>query len=441
MRLARQVTYEAKDEAESLVIAKERLGRDAVILSSQRVKRGGFLGFFRKEVLQVTAGIFEEDREPDQEASADRIKAFQRLLEVKQAVKEAMPQVAGEHSQAAGAASGQNETSGERESREGVTFEISPQAKAMARNAAQQSPPAAEQDEKVQSVSRRVEELQQSLEEVLTRLDAWDSEKADPGTTAEAEPVDPRVARLTGQGVAEQHARALVERFRAESDSRPFPDWLNATVPVLGSDFAQTLGGNRVMFIGPTGVGKTTTIAKLAAVFSLWERKSVLFLTADTYRIAAVEQLRTYARILGVPLEVIYEPHNIEEILKKQQDKEILLMDTAGRSHRNSERLEELRELYEHFQPDAVHLLLAANMKYTDMLDVVEQMAVVPVTSFLFTKLDETGSYADIFNVVMDFNVPLSFFTVGQNVPNDIEVASPSTVVESLVGGEPVESA
>jgi flagellar biosynthesis protein FlhF len=179
-----------------------------------------------------------------------------------------------------------------------------------------------------------------------------------------------------------------------------------------------------VMFVGPTGVGKTTTIAKLAAISALWERRKVLLLTADTYRIAAVEQLRTYAKILGVPMEVIFEPETIDEVLTKHQDTDLVLLDTAGRSQKDTKRVDELSSLYGAFRPDAVHLLIAANMKYRDMLEVVRKTGVVPVTSFLFTKIDETSTYGALLDIVEDFDRPVSFLTTGQNVPNDIEVAS-----------------
>ena len=211
--------------------------------------------------------------------------------------------------------------------------------------------------------------------------------------------------------------------------------YIASRIPVCGAEVRGALMGTRVMFIGPTGVGKTTTIAKLAAIYSLWERKKVLMLTADTYRIAAVEQLRTYARILGVPFEVVFSPQEIPEALAKHGDPDLVLLDTAGRSQRDARRMEELQALYRVFRPDAVHLVVSANMKYRDILDVVDRMGVVPVSCLLFTKLDETLTYGNILNAVLDFKKPLSFITTGQDVPNDIEVAEPDRIAR-LVAGE-----
>lgn len=190
------------------------------------------------------------------------------------------------------------------------------------------------------------------------------------------------------------------------------------------------------MFVGPTGVGKTTTIAKLAAVHSLWEGRKVALATADTYRIAAVEQLRTYAKILGIPMEVAFEPKDFEGILSKHGACDLLLLDTAGRSAKDSKKMEELKVLYDAFRPDAVHLVLAANLKYKDMLKVIDRMGVVPIRSVIFTKLDETYSFGPLLSVLEDFKFPLSFFTVGQNVPNDIEVARPERLARLILEGD-----
>jgi flagellar biosynthesis protein FlhF len=190
------------------------------------------------------------------------------------------------------------------------------------------------------------------------------------------------------------------------------------------------------MLLGPTGVGKTTTIAKLAAIQALWEHKNVLLLTSDTYRIAAVDQLRTYAKILGVPMEVIFEIESFAEILEEHSDADLMLLDTAGRAQGDRKNLETLEILHDVFRPDAVHLVLAANMKYKDMLDVVRRMSVIPVSHVIFTKLDETVSYGAIFNMLRSLDRPISFLTTGQNVPNDIEVASSARLAGLLMNDE-----
>lgn len=123
-------------------------------------------------------------------------------------------------------------------------------------------------------------------------------------------------------------------------------------------------------------------------------------------------------------------------MLEKSAGADLLLLDTAGRSQKDGARIEEMRELYAAFQPDAVHLVLSANMKYRDMLDVVKRMGVIPVSRIIFTKIDETTTYGALINILLDFDRPLSFITTGQNVPNDIEVASGSRLADMLLGEE-----
>ena len=240
-------------------------------------------------------------------------------------------------------------------------------------------------------------------------------------------------ARLTAEDVSEEHASKLVREYEAAPRGAIFTEWLSGKIPVAAENTWDALGGGRVMLIGPTGVGKTTTIAKLAAIHSLWEKKNVVFLTADTYRIAAPEQLRTYAKILCVPIDVVYDANEIPDIVDRYRKADLLLLDTAGRSQKDSRRVEEIRVLYEAFRPDAVHLVLPANMKYRDMLDVIKRMGVVPLTHVLFSKLDETTTYGALLNILLDFGKPASFFTTGQNVPNDIEVAKGSRLAELLL--------
>jgi len=232
------------------------------------------------------------------------------------------------------------------------------------------------------------------------------------------------------------YALSLVQEYEEHKVREPFVKWLETKIKCATDADSDVLGGKRVMLFGPTGAGKTTTIAKLAAIQALWEHKNVLLLTSDTYRIAAVDQLRTYAKILGVPIEVIFEVENFAHILAEHEDAELILLDTAGRGQKDRKNLEAFETLYEVFKPDAVHLVLAANMKYKDMLDVVKRMSDVPVSHVIFTKLDETVSYGAIFNVLKSLNKPISFLTTGQNVPNDIEVASRARLAGLLMGEE-----
>lgn len=405
MRVLKQIEFEARDDAEALRIASKRLGRDAVILSSRPVKKGGLFGLFGRRVLMVTAGILDDPELSMDQESRQRLFSFQQLLDMRKEVQRA---VAGPQNAPAATPSASLMPSGE-------------DFGGLARSQADRAYSAAPRPQ----LEAQVEELRRTLDKVLERVGG--------GPTCYGGD-DPRVRRLVEADVDPQLALRILDGHPGGEES--LVDLISSRVRVLGGDPVSAMGGRRVMFVGPTGVGKTTTIAKLAAVHSLWEGRRVALVTADTYRIAAVEQLRTYAKILGIPMEVAFEPKDFEGILSKHSACDLVLLDTAGRSSKDSKRLEELTALYEAFNPDAVHLVLSANLKYKDMLKVIDRMGVVPIRSVIFTKLDETYSFGPLLNVLEDFKFPVSFFTVGQNVPNDIEVARPDRLARLIVEGD-----
>lgn len=196
-----------------------------------------------------------------------------------------------------------------------------------------------------------------------------------------------------------------------------------------------------VFFIGPTGVGKTTTIAKLASLFKLEEHSRVAFITSDTYRVAAVEQLNTYASILGSPISVVYSADELESALNEYSDYDLIMVDTAGRSHRCEEQMSELtnlldrvNELSNRFDVEKF-LTLSVTTKYKDLIDITERYKDVQGWSLIFTKLDETCCLGNILNIKMLTDAPLSYTTSGQNVPNDIEIINEQAIVKQLLGG------
>lgn len=192
-----------------------------------------------------------------------------------------------------------------------------------------------------------------------------------------------------------------------------------------------------IFFIGPTGVGKTTTIAKLA--YSLVEQKKakVALLAADTYRIAAVDQLRTYAEIMNIPLYVIYSEMELAEQREELQKYDVILVDTAGRSHRSKEQRDDIERLIKSVPAEAreVYLVLSATTKYRDLVKITEAYSEIAEYRLIFTKLDETGSIGNIFNIKMLTGAPLSYTTNGQNVPDDISRINPQNVAKQLLGG------
>ena len=204
--------------------------------------------------------------------------------------------------------------------------------------------------------------------------------------------------------------------------------------------FARQPQRRLVALVGPTGVGKTTTIAKLAANFRLREKRRVGLITVDTYRIAAVEQLRTYADIIDLPMEVVSTPREMHQAVARMADLDLILMDTAGRSPRDEVQIQELKSMLAEAMPDEVHLVLSSVASAKSLANTAEQFAAVGTTALVLTKLDEAASLGNLLPLVRSSRLPLSYLTHGQNVPDDIAPADAGRLARLILGIEPIRS-
>ncbi len=188
-----------------------------------------------------------------------------------------------------------------------------------------------------------------------------------------------------------------------------------------------------IFFVGPTGVGKTTTIAKIAANYNLEKGLNVGLISADTYRIAAVEQLKVYSDILNIPLEVIYSPKEIHAALERLSNSDIIMIDTAGRSHKNSEHVDELALLLNEVKNKSVYLVISSTTKNSDLKDILKTYSFIDDYKIIFTKLDEVSTYGPILNIAMREPEYISYVTTGQSVPDDIEVVTSNKILDMLL--------
>jgi len=196
---------------------------------------------------------------------------------------------------------------------------------------------------------------------------------------------------------------------------------------------------NVIFFIGPTGVGKTTTIAKIASKYKVESNPKIAFITADTYRIAATEQLRVYANILDAPMSIVYSFEDLNQEVERYCDYDLIFVDTAGFSHKNEKQRGDTKELLAGLSEEykrEVYLVLSATTKYRDLLDIVDIYHEISEYKLIFTKLDETSSYGNLLNIRLYADAELSYVTNGQNVPDDIEVFDTQKIVKQLLGGK-----
>jgi len=194
--------------------------------------------------------------------------------------------------------------------------------------------------------------------------------------------------------------------------------------------------GAIMAFIGPTGVGKTTTLAKLVAQFALFRNKKVALLTIDTYRIGAVEQLKTYSEIIGVPLDIVNTPEELKDSLQRHRDKEVIFIDTAGRSTKNKEQVLELQRFIDTIpERRDIFLTLSATTKGKDLCKIIEEYRRLKFNKLIITKIDETMNLGCIVNVADQAGMPVVYITDGQNVPDDIDELCPEKAAEMVLRG------
>jgi flagellar biosynthesis protein FlhF len=244
--------------------------------------------------------------------------------------------------------------------------------------------------------------------------------------------------------IDETVARAWIEEIRSAGNPLDLADagyvrtritqLLERDIRVAGPIATDVDRCRVVALVGPTGVGKTTTIAKLAANYRLREKLRVGLITVDTYRVAAVEQLRTYADIIDLPMEVVSTPREMREAVNRMSHLDLVLMDTAGRSPRDEVRIQELKSMLGEAEADEVHLVLSSTAGAKSLISTAERFAEVGTTAILLTKLDEAHSLGHLVSLVRGCELPISYLTDGQDVPDDIQVAERRALAGRLLG-------
>lgn len=351
--------YEAASVQEALSQVRSELGLDAVILHTRKLQKGGFLGLFGKECVEVLA-----------------------TNDVKIHESEAVP----------------------------------------------------EMNRKFQVIQGELQEMKHFIQQVLRHTAPKEGPKFPPAYDAVYE-------RLLDNEVEAKVAEELLREALQHSDGNggsPEQVVRDCAARLLGRPEPVQLEPDQckvVILIGPTGVGKTTTLAKLAVQKMLNEEKRVAFITADTYRLAAIDHLRKYAEIMQAPVEVVFSPKEMREAISRHTDRDLILMDTAGRSQNNTSQLMELREFVEASYPSEVHLVLAANTRFRDLQDVLQKFGVVRYDRLIFTKLDECTTFGNLLNVKARVKCPLSYVTNGQEVPDDMEIADPEKLAKLVLRG------
>lgn len=406
-----------KTEEEAVEAAKKELGEGVVIMNVRQVKPKGLFAAFKSKQIEVTVAL-EDERE--------QVRPAHREEERQAQIKPLSGAVSG--------AQGKDD--------EGALASSSIEKKLDSLQTL------------LESQLRQSESAEKSDRAAEEREGEEESDKAGNEKNPEQEKDDEQEKfirllynTMIENEVAEKYANQILEDVdKNRKPNTPFDYILANIYQKIILKFGKSEGiepadkGPRVIFfIGPTGVGKTTTIAKLASSYAVEEKKKTALLTADTYRIAAAEQLRTYAQILEVPFRVIYSLEEFQTAVEAFKDYDYIFVDTAGHSHQNEEQLEQMKSYLDALGDKVqtqVFLVLSATTKYRDLLKIADNYKEIADYQLIFTKLDETTTVGNLLNLKLHADTPIAYITYGQNVPNDIEKFNPQKTVKQLLGGK-----
>lgn len=383
--------FQAPTETEAMLMAKEEMGSAAVIMNIKTIKQRGLARLFKKDIVEVTAAL--EERIPTDKLPTKTIDLI--------AKEQILPEL---------------------------------------------------EVPKTNAIEEKLDNLQNILESKISNsekdTDISEDDKKEEENSVNLKFIQLVYRQLIENEVDEKYANQILGEIESSLKKESNVDSILAgiyqkIILKLGQPKAIEVDekkGKIIFFVGPTGVGKTTTIAKLASYFKLEKKAKIALITSDTYRIAAVEQLRTYANILDVPLSVVYTLEEFNNSIKMFEGYDLILVDTAGRSHKNDEQCNEMFHLIEDCviseqMVKEVYLVLSAATKYKDLMKINQVYSHIKKYSIIFTKLDETTCLGSILNMKLATGVPLSYVTSGQAVPDDISIIDAQKIARSLLGG------
>ncbi|MBD3918255.1 flagellar biosynthesis protein FlhF [Paenibacillus sp. PR3] len=442
--------------SEALPLIRSELGSDAVILSTKDIKIGGFMGMFRKRKTEVVAAVEGETSKPSKPRPTQQQSSVSIQKPQRPAATAAAAYGAAYESNSRGASAtavlDPLETS---QAVERATFVLQQAASSDKLEQGQFNPaPPVVQDAMPaaprvpagggESTPHRTE-LEHLLTTEIRDMKEWIMKLS----RQKAVDSQPAALRLLCERLEEQEVAAewidklrdmMVEMSEAHDEwSDSSVVWQHAAEIITGWLRPYEHGGigsseRNVYFVGPTGVGKTTTIAKLAAEQTLKAGKKVGFITSDTYRIAAVDQLRTYANILNVPMEVVFSPNEVPRAFSSLEDKDLILMDTAGRNYRSELHVSEVNSMLNTQEQGTVFLVMSLTGRTSDMRIIADRFLPYGIRQVIFTKLDETTVYGTILNLMLEYGLQVAYVTSGQTVPDDISNFSAEAYVAMLLG-------
>ena len=408
---------------------KSELGENALIVGTRKVNQGGVFSFLKKDLLEITAGIEEDVLENVSTTGNQSSQSFDayllsRLASEEKTTEQFQPPQFSKQPQV----NGKNDAQ--------TLFDKSKENDAKLKNNRGVSSAPSIVD--YHSLKGELEDVKFTLREIVDQL-KYSKMPSLPDQLRKT------FVTLVGQDVSEQIAAHIVQTVYGQLSGEQLEnkELVEQRLIAEMTNMVNTSGGveqklNRtkiVVFVGPTGVGKTTTIAKLAAINKLFNGLNVALISADTYRIAAIEQLKTFAAIANIEMDVVYRPGEMQKAIKKHRGKDVVFVDTFGRGQREAKGLSQLRKFLEVAEPDEVHLVLSAAANEKTQLDICERFDLTKPNRLVFSKIDECVTFGSVLNIAYKTAIPISYITTGQTVPDDIITADAKKIAMMIYRG------
>lgn len=393
--------YLVSNMNEALTRIRYELGKDAIIISQRKVRKPGFKGFFSGKLIEVTAAVenaadLNKTNNKKDGKIEDSLSNIKRLLET----------------------SDKNTIIEKDENTTIAALNLSTNLKVEEK---ENSHPELVQD----SMYKEVSEMKVLLNRVIENTSKDEIKK-----------IDKIEEKLIDIDVDEEFHEEILSKINSIDDENVDKyELLRSVFEEVLLECSGDISG-KIALVGPTGVGKTTTIAKLAGKLSLIDKKNVGLITVDTYRIGAIEQLKTYAEIMNIPFKVVITIKEMEEAINSMKDCDVILIDTTGRSSKNTMQISELRAFVEKANPDYVSMVISATTKNRDIVNILNGYSDLSYDNVIITKLDETTVYGSLYNIMKRSNKPVKYITTGQNVPNDIIVPTKEELARFMLGEE-----
>lgn len=433
---------------------RRQYGPEALVINTSDVYEGGILGFFGRKMVEVTAcvpvdALAAQVRTPGAPGSAALRKYGEasKTLPRKPTAPVAPPGETVEYFErlVRDAQQRMNATPAPRAEAPTAPLpraEVPPTPVPQAASPRSQAAPSPVLPFPKQESAAASPAVQRELQEIREMMEVLYAESPGAGLPSE---FAPHYRTLIERGVSRKVAAVLIGAVMKNSDlalmrdQRVFAERLHMEVRKIlhgTGGLAVRAGECRVVALcGATGVGKTTNLAKLAAYFAVRERARVALITADTYRVAAAEQLKVYANIIGLPMKVVHNERDMDDALREFSGHDLVLIDTAGGSQFNLEQINDLKNCLRTARPHETMLVMSASTPLDDMRNIVANFKCCNPTSVLFTKIDETRQYGAMLSVLAESGLPMSYLSTGQNVPDDICLASPAIMANLILEG------